>query len=730
MENTRKKSAFRFGAILLAVLMIFTAISFGAGEAFAASKVSQVKNLKLSKATTSSLKVKWGKTKNATEYQVAYKQLGKKSFNLVKTSKTYYTIPKLTQDKVYCVKVRAFNGSKAGKWSEVKKFQTKVNYAKASDESKVKVTVTSDKVKISIDSLGLSGKATLYSVKPNQYLTADKLSGIVKTNYKGTAIGTFSMSKSKTFTIDRMTKDGYDKAYDKYYVIYDKSIVKGPIYATTVASANRKVVKPAASKKGLIDELTEQSFEAAEDLGVSWTGLNIDFTQLLISNEDAAGNPVDNTGISPYSIDFNGKTYYMNKPYVDSLDYRLSRYEELGINVIAVVISFVESEVYSNYPDALKYIDDARWTNGFNTSTNAGRDYFIAGMEFLADRYSQSGNGLISNYVIGNEIDYAYDWNEIIPNKHKNGKTLPPRNGNKTLRTNEIETTADFDVYMEEYARVLRIANTAVRKYSKDATVSVSFTREWAKSIGKQNYAKPEKNKRYDSYAPKDILDWLNYYTKKSGDFNWALTPHNYPLADGDAAAYETGKTNGKVIITGDVDTTKKITQNNFEVLQMYLNRATSKYKGKVRSVYLTENGCSSGSESGTHSALMQKRQAAAVAQLYYRYASLPSVKAIAYYRITDRESEGATDYKIGLIDTNGKKKLAYDVWKYIDTDKSFQYSNKYLGYITFKKNGKIYSKANGKIKSYKDVMKVVDSNFNWNNYWNVDKLTPVETEK
>ena len=338
-------------------------------------------------------------------------------------------------------------------------------------------------------------------------------------------------------------------------------------------------------------------------------------------------------------------------------------------------------------------------------------------MEFLADRYSAGGKGLISNYVIGNEIDYAYDWNEIIPNKHKSGKKLPARNGNMFLRTGEVETTAPLNDYMAEYARTLRIANTAVKQYSKDATVSVCVTREWAKSIGKQNGAKATSNKRFDSYAPKEVLDWLNYQTKKGGDFNWALTPHNYPLTDGNAAAYETGLTNKKVVITGKLDSTPKITQNNFELYQVYLNKSVNKCNGKLRSIYLTENGCSSGTEVGTHSADMQKAQAAAAAQYYYRAASLPSVKAIIYYKIEDRAAEGSTSFKLGLLDTNSNKKLSYEVWKYIDTSRSFDISKKYLGSISYLKNGVEYSKAKGNINSYLDVMHSVDSGFNWSKY-------------
>jgi len=730
MDKIFEYRALRIGAMLIALVLLFSVCVVITDPVWAASSApAKVKNVKLSKSTTATLNVKWSKLKSVKKYQLAYKRVGTDTFKTVMTTKASYKISGLKQDTTYFVKVRAKNESKYGKWSDIKQYNTKVNYKKAAAETKMKVTVFEDTIKIKINPLQFSGEATLYRAAPNKYLAADKKSGIVKKNAKGTKVATFYMDDANTFTISRRTSSGYDKAYDKFYIVYDGAIIKGPVYATSIASEGRTTRMDVPSKKGIVDEFSEETFKVAKDLRANWTAVNIDLTEMILANETAKGKPINNAKKSSYTIDINGKTYYMNESYVNFLDSRLSKFEEMGINVIGVVISFVSQEPYHNYPRALKYIDDARWTNGFNTSTNAGRDYFIACMEFLADRYSQGGKGLICNYVIGNEVDYAYDWNEVVPNESKNGKKLPARGDIKGLRKGETEARVSLDDFMEEYSRTLRIANTAVKKYAKDITVSISLSKEWSKSIGEQKNAKAKWNKKYDSYAPKDMVNWLNYYSKKYGDFNWGLTPHNYTLTHGNASAYQTGLTSDKVYITGNPDKTTIITQSNLEVLQLYLNRSYNKYQGKAREVYLTENGCSSGSEVGTHSRKMQKEQAAAVAQYYYRAATLPSVKAIVYYKIKDREAEGATSYKMGLIDTNGKKKLAYNVWKYIDTNRSFEFSEKYLDSISFKKNGKEYSKKKGNIKSYFDVMKTVNSNFNWKKHWNKKALTPVKVK-
>lgn len=741
MQRIRESRIVRICLLVMAFVVAASMISVTNDDVYAATKTpAKVTNVKLSNSTTSSLKIKWSKAKYAKKYQVAYKKVGAKGYKyMTKSSKKYKTISKLSSDTAYYIKVRAYNGKKYGKWSSVKKYRTKLSYAKAANEGKVKVSVTDEKVTIKISSLGLNNTATLYSVKPNSYFKADSIDGIVSKNVSGTKIGTFKMNKAKTFTINRTTSSGYDRLYDKYYVVYDGNIIKGPIYATEVEPyRDVKVTQDVPSKKGLVDELSEDSFTTVEDVGANWTALNIDFTSLILANETATGKPIDNSNKNADTIEVNGKTFYINSSYVSDLDYRLSRYQKMGVNVVGICVSFVESESYSSYPRALKYIDDARWTNGFNTSTELGRDYFIAGMEYLANRYSKGNKGLICNYVIGNEIDYAYDWNEVIPNKSKDGSKLPAR-GSKYLRKGEIETTVDLNTYMEEYSRVLRLANLAVKKYSDDITVSVSLSKEWSKSKGEQQNAKPSSNKRYDSYRPKEILDWLNYYSKKSGDYNWAVTPHNYPVASGNAAAVETGletyqdhedenKSQYSAVVSGSYNDTLMMTQSNMEVFQMYLDQKHNQFQGTSRSIYLTENGSSShDKEALTIEA--QKAHAAMVAQHYYRAASLPSVKCIIYYKIQDREAEGATSYKLGLKDTNGNKKLAYNVWKYIDTNRSFDVANKYLDQLSFKKGGIEYSVAKGNIKSYRDIMEIVDSGYDWDEHWDEAALTPVKIE-
>ena len=726
-----KRSMIRYTAVLMIAVMTFCLTGMNTdSEVYAkAKKPGAVKSVKLAKKTASTLTIKWKKASGAKKYQIQYKQVDAKKYKKATSGKTSYTIKKLQAGSKYAVMVRGMKGKKGGKWSSAVTFITdssNVKYAKASNESKLKVSASENKITVTISALGKKKSGTLYSMGANQYFSKDKLKGIVKKGTAGTKIGTFKMNKAKTFTFDRYTDSGYDRVYDKYYVISSGKVVRGPVYAAKIAAPDNKVKFDTVTKKGIIDELDDDSFAVAKDIKSGWTAVNIDFTALILANETEGGTPVDNSASNADKMVVNGKTYYFNRPYVNQIDSRLSQYEKMGINAVAVCVSFVSTESSNRYPRSLKYIDDARWTNGFNTSNTAGREYFIACMEYLAKRYSEGGHGRICNYVIGNEIDFTYDWYEILPNKSKSGKKLPARGDEMQLRSGEIEVKAPFETFMEEYSRTLRLANLAVKKYSNDIKVGIGFSRAWAESRAMNAKCDPATSKRYDSYIPKDMLGWLNYYTKKQGDYDWTLTPHNYPEVSGDAAAYETGVTGGKVRITGDINTTPIISQNNLELLQLFLNKGYNKCGGKLREIYFTENGSSSGEEIGTPSVEEQKKQAACIAQYYYRASSMPSVKAIIYYKKLDRAEEGASSFKLGLKDTNGKNKLSYDVWKYVDTNRSFEVSDQYLDSITFKKGGKIYSKANGKIKSYLDVMKMTSSGYNWNKSWNVKAMTPV----
>lgn len=114
--------------LLMALIVMMTAVPAGNVTAQAAVKPGSVSKVKVSKVTKNSAKVTYKKAKKAKGYQIrVYK--GRKQVLSKKTKALSYNIKKLKPNTKYTVKVRAFNGKKYGKEKFVK-FKTKKNTTK------------------------------------------------------------------------------------------------------------------------------------------------------------------------------------------------------------------------------------------------------------------------------------------------------------------------------------------------------------------------------------------------------------------------------------------------------------------------------------------------------------------------------------------------------------------------------------------------------------------------
>lgn len=569
-------------------------------------------------------------------------------------------------------------------------------YAVSSKDAKssgMTVSVEKSKVKIKIKRVGKKGTAKLYMCRANQYNKKDKLNGISKSaKVKGTYIGKYKMGSNKTFTVKRYKK-GVDLLYNKYYLVDKKGkIVKGPIYASKIYSPVKSVTIKMASKKGLFMD-DAAALSDAKDLGASSMAININLAGILYPKYHS----------NAIRFKSNGKTYYFNKSKIEQYDNLISANTQNGLNTTATILLMDNGES-NGIPSALLYSNRTGESFGMNTSNSSGRDYFIACMEFLASRYSRGQeHGMINNYVIGNEVDFT---GCFMPEKKAKGK----------------KQTARFNEYMEEYARALRLSNAAVKKYAGDAKVHISITHNWA--------APGNEAVGGTAYAPKAMLEWLAKYSNRRGGYDWGITPHIYGfnLPASDVGYNDTGMNPmyPNVKVGGNYNSSKWLTISNFEILQKYLEQNKMRCGTKVRDVILQETGVSS--EKNTKAD--KYRQAAYIAQLYYKAAHMNCVSSLMYFRLHDTKELEKANANFGLIGMDGKKKPAYTLWKYIDTDKSFDYSNRYLGYIQFQKGGKVYKKANGNISTWKDAMKVVDSTFNWDTQWSTGKIEKRKTGK
>ena len=558
------------------------------------------------------------------------------------------------------------------------------------------VSVTGSQISIKVDRVGTKGTATLYRVAADAYLAGDTLTGkSAQTNAEGTVVGEYSCGSTQTFTINRYLSDGSDNLYDKYYLVQNGTILAGPVYATEISSLRTKPAFEHASKKGVTLE-DASTINIAKEMGATNTVINYNLSEMIVATEDADGNPRNlSSRTDLISFVSNGKTFYFKSDYVRAQDGLISAYTKEGMNVTLAIIAWAKT-VTNDYPRSMMYWNQTnRQTLAYNTANDLGMEYWIAAMEFLADRYSKSESmGLVQKFIIGNEIDYTYDWYLIEP-----------------LVTNDKGHyfAVDFDIFMEEFARTFRLANLAVKKYNSEAKVCVSLTHNWALNSA-EAYNSGGTSVRQNSYRPKEIIDWLVEVEGARGDYNWGLAVHPYAVGTNPSNPLKTdvAGTYGRPV-TGDPDTTPWITVSNLEMYQLYLQRPENLYNGKeLRTVSLTETTVLSTKSSDPYYSTSILEQAASIAQTYYRSVAIPCIDQMAYFQVHDQTT---TSYMVGLMTSSGVKKPAYDVWKYIDTDKTFVYANKYLKHI------------NSSAKSYKELMPAVKSDFDWDAAWDEEKI-------
>ena len=602
---------------------------------------------------------------------------------------------------------------------------TKITMKVSVDNENINFTIHNSEKKVSSKELNIIG------VKAYQYLEGDNTKGVssqVVDVEDGINYGKYNLDANVVIKKARIsletqkvydeTEDDYidkeieyDSLYNKYYLVDGSKIILGPIYATEIESQTQ--VEPTLnlkSKKGILGE----NVNSFKDLNCSYATINLEIDNLICPNETFFEGDMVHIEHPDDAIRFesNGKVYYFRKEVVDHFDKIVKSYYATGAHITAIVYatnSNITDEIFPMNMTYAPYSMQDTKILALNTSNQYGFEYYIATIEFLASRYSGDAyeNGYIGNYVIGNEIDYAKDYNRIS------------------------EKQADLSTYMEEYSRLLRLTNLACKKYQKDIKVTVPFTHAWAKP----GYTLS--GDVVQAYAPKEMIEWLNNKTKQEGDYDWAIAPHSYgyhlaqaPVYlldtynnDNQLGAIPGGKTVG---MTNNYNTTSHISFSNIELLDSYLNQDELKVNGKAREVYLTESGVSTCEDSEKE----RNIQAGMIASIWYKLSQLDTITSFSYYRLKDSEHESGDLALFGLIDSKKETKPAYQVYKYIDSQYSEFVSKDYLKYVEyFDEKQNLCNYENGKVKSYLDLLNVFNTNYDFSNYsWSKAKPQKVET--
>lgn len=374
-----------------------------------------------------------------------------------------------------------------------------------------------------------------------------------------------------------------------------------------------------SSKKGLLVHPDLITSGQLEDLGCKHAAYNIYMSHIC-----------NGGGISH---SYNGHTYSFNAYHVSLYDLVFSRLTSRGVDVNAIIINDLSDSTIT-YPGSR----GARATlYAFNASDEEGVNYVAAVANFLANRYSGTqGHGKVSNWIIGNEVNERTIYN------------YTPHMG--------------VDEYARLYADTVRIFYNAMCAVNSTTRVYVSLDNRWNMNKSDSSF-----------YDVKDMLDAYNAYIVSEGNFDWHVGyhPYNFPLTA--AKAWNWGGRYDSM--AGSSASTAIISMKNIHVLTDYLSQSSYLDRnGNTRHVILSEMGYTSSQG--------QELQAASFAYAYKIMEANSHIDYMLLSRQIDAASEVAEGLALGILNSGGGRKEAYNAFKAAGTADENSVFNKYLGII------------------------------------------------
>jgi hypothetical protein len=344
------------------------------------------------------------------------------------------------------------------------------------------------------------------------------------------------------------------------------------------------------------------------DLGVNYATYNIPLNHILVTS-----------GGIPYT--YGGVTYHFNSQIINDYDTLFKRLNSMGIDVAAIILNNASISAYPEITHPSARGGSTAPYYMFNAANDSGVKALAAIGSFLGNRYSGSGHGNVSMWIIANEVNARKEYNYM--------------------------TYTDVGTYTAEFTRGFRVFYNAIKSQNAAAKVYIPIDQRWTLNT--------EKTGDYDA---KDVLDIFASSLREYGDIDWGLAAHPYSYPNGNTAFWKSSK------YVNHTYSTPVITMDNIEVLTNYMKEEPMlSPSGNVRSIILSEIGYSSTSG--------EALQAAAFAYAYTKMEKNGYIDALMFSRQTDAGDEiAALGLALGLQTTGGSKKQIYNVFKYIDTDK------------------------------------------------------------
>ncbi len=382
------------------------------------------------------------------------------------------------------------------------------------------------------------------------------------------------------------------------------------------------------NKKGLGGWHTGHLPGELDELGISAVTVNVMIHSLVSLQPDE--------GMTPF--EWQGRTYYARDKALEGFDNTFREAQKHGVMVSAILLVANPAKDSSpvakllGHPDATKEGTFAMP----NFTSEEGVSLYGAILNLMAERWSRPDGkyGRVHHWIMHNEVDAGWEW------------------------TNAGEKPDS--VYMDLYQRSMRMMDLIARQYDPNSKAFISLTHHWANK-GTVKW-----------YGSKRLLELLEQFCAKEGDFPWGLAYHPYPQDLTNPRTWEDGQATFSF-------NTAKITPKNLEVLDAYMKQPGMMYRGKVRPVHLTENGFNS----RDYSEQQLADQAAGMALAWKKMAALSSIQVWDYHNWVDNRGEGGL--KIGLRkfpdepgDPLGKKPI-WNLYKALGTPEENKVAEPYL---------------------------------------------------
>lgn len=342
---------------------------------------------------------------------------------------------------------------------------------------------------------------------------------------------------------------------------------------------------------------------------------------------------------------YNGKTYYVNAGVVAGFDNTLKTCEEKGVVVAAIILvhpnggeqDYASSMAHPEYSGKAPYAMP-------DMGSIHGVEAYAATIDYLANRYSQTGNGRIHHWILHNEVDQNLSWTDM--------------GAQPLLR------------YVDTYEKSMRLVSNIVRQYDPNAYVLASFTSSWNKAHST------------DGFTAKSMLDNIVAYSNAEGDYRWGVAAHPYPQNFFKPKFWE-ADTEATYSENSGYSTFK-----NIEVISNWMLRREHYYKGEEKRIlFFSENGVNS-LDNSTYNL---KVQAAGAAWAWKKTMQNAGVDAIMWHNWWDHPAEAAQGVRLGLVTDEHVRKPAWYVWQAAGTDKESSVFDQYLSIIGISNWGQIH---------------------------------------